>query len=69
MCFILKLGWRICKNIALYPSSMIAENISHDTLINEEEVEYYTNQGYKINKITYEVNGIDENNYYATHDP
>lgn len=48
---------------------MIAENISHDTLINEEEVEYYTNQGYKINKITYEVNGIDENNYYATHDP
>jgi DNA polymerase elongation subunit (family B) len=26
---------------SLYPSSMISENISHDTIINEDEVEYY----------------------------
>jgi DNA polymerase elongation subunit (family B) len=33
--------WHNCTSIALYPSSMISENISHDTIINEDEVEYY----------------------------
>lgn len=47
---------------------MIAENISHDTLIKDDNVYEYEEKGYKINKVIYEVNGIEETKYYVTHD-
>lgn len=54
---------------SLYPSSMIAENISHDTFIPEEEYEDFLDKGYTINTINYEVDGIPTKNYYVTKDP
>ncbi len=47
---------------------MIAENISHDTLINkEDDIHKFEKEGYKINKVCYEVNGIQEIKHYVTH--
>ena len=57
----------VCDYGSLYPSSMIAENISHDTLIKEDDIHKFENEGYKINKVCYEVNGIQETKNYVTH--
>ena len=54
---------------SLYASSMIAENISHDTYVPEDKVDSYIEQGYKINTVEYDVNGIPNKNYYVLEDP